>query len=103
MGDIIYPELGSVMKPAIGAYGASGCNQQKLSDQHILFPLACWQKWPLGTSVEEKEVQIREVAGMQNVNASQLQEHCRRRGRGVEKACEELFEAVHVPIIHDCK
>mmetsp|Transcript_89083 Transcript_89083/g.276847 ORF Transcript_89083/g.276847 Transcript_89083/m.276847 type:complete len:500 (+) Transcript_89083:68-1567(+) len=104
--DMAYPVLPNALHPHAAKYGPDGCSQTKGSARGVELPLACWQDFPLGDSIQNQQAAFREIALMRGIpNLTMALRHCESRGPRLRKkdVCKRLYRAVGVPVIHNVK
>jgi len=97
--DMAYPQLADFLH--IRKYGAEGCNQPSGLESGTSLPLACWQG-PVEWEHETKVRVIRAIAALRGANSmDEAQPLC--DSLGVANMCSSLFDAAHVPLMHNFK
>lgn len=101
--DMAYPVLPSQLTPKAVKYGPEGCSQTQNFGAGKTLPFACWQDFPLGGSEKDAATTFREIAGMRNMSSSEANTYCHTRPKQIVAACQSLYRARDVPIMHNFK
>eukprot|EP00930_Biecheleria_cincta_P001160 TRINITY_DN102323_c0_g1_i1.p1 TRINITY_DN102323_c0_g1~~TRINITY_DN102323_c0_g1_i1.p1 ORF type:complete len:155 (-),score=24.51 TRINITY_DN102323_c0_g1_i1:58-462(-) len=101
--DMAYPVLPSQLNPKAAKYGPEGCSQTQNFGAGKVLPFACWQDFPLGGSEKDAAITFQEIAAMRNMSLSEAKAYCQSRPENIASACQSLYRARDVPIMHNFK